>query len=535
MQIFRKSSKKSFLSWRGYLLGTVLVVLATWLKLLAQPKIIPADVPILYMLAIVPTAIFFGFGPSIMVCIFSVVAFDFFFIPPLHQFSIINIANLENAPILVIFLLVGIWFSYLTSNLRKKNAESVEEIIARRQAEIKLTKYRDHLEDLVKERTDELEKSNLELNKEITERKQAEEALKESDLSLRDSEQRLHLAQEAANAGTWEWDLRTDKNYWSEEIWRLYGLEPNSCEPSYDTWAQTIHPDDRPNVEKAVQEAANNGTRLSTEWRVMGRAGYERWLMSVGQPVLNANGEIERYIGIVVDITERKKVEQMKDEFIGLVSHELRTPMTVITGSLRTIMSKGISPKDKRVLLQNAIESSDLLSVILDNMLELSRYQAGRLQLHKEPVSIPVIAERMTQTLKARGAGQRFLMDFPDNLALVDADPVRVERILYNLMENATKYSPAESEIKIHAVNDKGFVVTGVADQGKGIYPVDQGRLFELFERLEEGPYSTRGLGLGLVVCKRLVEAQGGRIWVESEMDKGSTFYFTLPISHKQT
>jgi PAS domain S-box-containing protein len=142
--------------------------------------------------------------------------------------------------------------------------------------------------------------------------------------------------------------LRTNKNYWSEEIWGLYGLEPNSCEPSYDSWARTISPEDRPHVEKAVKEAAEKGTRLNVEWRVAGSPSIERWLMSVAQPVLDASGKIARYIGIVIDITERKKVEQMKDEFVGLVSHELRTPITVIMGAIFTALSEGISREDAR-------------------------------------------------------------------------------------------------------------------------------------------------------------------------------------------
>jgi PAS domain S-box-containing protein len=254
-------------------------------------------------------------------------------------------------------------------------------------------------------------------------------------------------------------------------------------------------------------------------------------------PVLKSVVPITRYgrqylLELLVDITERKRVEQMKDEFISLVSHELRTPMTVITGSLRTAMSEGISLEDKQVLLQNAIESSDSLSAILENMLELSRHQAGRLQLHKEPTNIPVVTKSVMDTLKARGAGQKFLADFPDDLPLVDADPLRVERILYNLLENAVKYSPEESEIKVFAREEKELVVIGVADKGIGISPEDRARLFELFERLEKGA-RLQGLGLGLVVCKRLAEAQGGQIWVESEPGKGSTFYFTLPVNRK--
>jgi signal transduction histidine kinase len=112
----------------------------------------------------------------------------------------------------------------------------------------------------------------------------------------------------------------------------------------------------------------------------------------------------------------------------------------------------------------------------------------------------------------------------------IEADPVRVERILYNLLENAVKYSPERSEIKVFARVDKDFVITGVTDQGEGISPDDQDKLFEQFQQLETGLRPTRGVGLGLVVCKRLAEAHGGWIKVDSELGKGSTFSFALPI-----
>jgi two-component system sensor histidine kinase KdpD len=203
--------------------------------------------------------------------------------------------------------------------------------------------------------------------------------------------------------------------------------------------------------------------------------------------------------------------------------------MTVINGSLRTAVSKGISEEDKQTLLENAIEGAGSLSTILENLLELSRYQAGRLQIHRESVDIPEIALIVTGKLKTKSETHHFTMDFPRNLPPVEADPVRLERILYNLMENAIKYSPETSVIKVFSRQEDGFVVTGVADKGTGISPEDQGRIFELFERIEKKT-KAEGLGLGLVVCKRLVEAQGGKIWVESRYGKGSTFYFTLPV-----
>jgi PAS domain S-box-containing protein len=363
----------------------------------------------------------------------------------------------------------------------------------------------------------------------ITVRKNAELALLESERLLRDSEQRFHLAQYAANAGTWEWDLRTNKNYWSEEIWNLYGLEPHSCEPSYDSWSKTIDLRDRKNVEKAVTEAAANGSRLNIEWRVAENTDQERWLMSVGQPVLNASGRVERYIGIVIDITERKKVEQMKDDFIGLVSHELKTPITVIMGSIFTALSKGISKEDSRQLLEDAASSSESLAGIIDNLLELSRAQSNRLVIRKEAVDISKTAIRVAEALTRWSDLHNIIIEIPAGLPIVKADQIRVERVLHNLVENAIKYSPGGGTVAISARQTDAYLEVGVKDNGIGISQEDQSRLFKPFERLET-VIGIGGVGLGLIVCRWLVEAHGGKIWVKSEPGKGSIFYFTLPL-----
>ncbi|MFH1035570.1 MAG: PAS domain S-box protein [Pseudomonadota bacterium] len=137
----------------------------------------------------------------------------------------------------------------------------------------------------------------------ITQRHQAEEA-------LRQKEERLRLAHEAAKAGTWEWELGTDKYFWSAELWPLYGLRPNECEASYQAWLGTILPADRQAVERAVREAATTGTNLNVEWRVSDIEGGERWLMSRGKPIRDDQGRVARYLGIVIDVTQRKRMEQ---------------------------------------------------------------------------------------------------------------------------------------------------------------------------------------------------------------------------------
>jgi PAS domain S-box-containing protein len=134
--------------------------------------------------------------------------------------------------------------------------------------------------------------------------------LTESRVALIKSEERLRLAQEAAHSGTWEWDLTTNENFWSDELWPLYGLERDSCQASYQAWLEIIHPDDRDQVENIVRNAAANGGELNAEWRVKQDKGKTRWLMSRGKPVFNATGEATHYLGIVIDITERKMAEE---------------------------------------------------------------------------------------------------------------------------------------------------------------------------------------------------------------------------------
>ncbi|MGD0844215.1 MAG: PAS domain S-box protein [Geobacteraceae bacterium] len=139
----------------------------------------------------------------------------------------------------------------------------------------------------------------------ITERREAADALKQS-------EQRLRLALQAANAGMWEWYPRSDEGIWSEELWKLFEMEPHSLKPSYEAWEKTIHPDDLAGAESAVQEAVANGAELNAEWRLRSHDGTVRWVMSRGQPLRDGNDQMARYIGITLDISERKRAEEVQ-------------------------------------------------------------------------------------------------------------------------------------------------------------------------------------------------------------------------------
>jgi PAS domain S-box-containing protein len=249
--------------------------------------------------------------------------------------------------------------------------------------------------------------------------------------------------------------------------------------------------------------------------------------------VTDADNEPFCMMASFVDITERKKIDQLKDEFIGLVSHELRTPLTVINGCLSTLLTEWdrLSPREVQQLLKDALLESESLSHLIENLLELSRVQAQQLSLYSELIDVRGLIRETLTKIKRQGTGHRFVTSIPEKLPSINGDPLRIERILYNLLDNAVKYSPSGSQIKILVNVELDRLVIGVSDRGKGLSSSEQARIFGPFQRLENSrPDQARGAGLGLMVCRRLVEAHGGEVWVESRKGKGSTFFFSLPF-----
>ncbi len=240
-----------------------------------------------------------------------------------------------------------------------------------------------------------------------------------------------------------------------------------------------------------------------------------------------------------MDLTKREEelrlskiMEGMKDEFIGMVSHELKTPLTIIIGSLRVAQSEGITAKQSSELIQDAISSAESLAVMVDNLLELSRHQSKQLRLQNEKNDVKAVVLAVAQKFNTRSAAHVLKIELPDSLPPVNFDRVRIERVLYNLIENAIKYSPHGGEVRIRIQMGDGRIVFSVCDQGIGISPENQARLFQRFQRLDiQEEHNIAGVGLGLRVCRILVESHGGNIWVESKPGEGSTFFFTIPFT----
>lgn len=272
------------------------------------------------------------------------------------------------------------------------------------------------------------------------------------------------------------------------------------------------------------------GNTIHTDWN---SDKVDRVYDLIGTPIRNADGTMSR-LEIFRDITEHRKIDDLKDDIIALISHELRTPLTVIIGSLNTILSEEAKLKKNEIreLISDAANKAANLSHIVGNLLELSRAQVNRLQLYSEPVDLNAVIADTIQSVGSDADYVRIVFDSSNVYPLVLADRIRVERVLYNLLDNAVRFSPIESQIDISVEEHENEVLIQIEDRGLGISKRKQNRLFQPFERLEDirGRANSNGVGLGLLVCRRIVEAHGGRIWVDSIMGKGSVFSFTLPI-----
>ncbi len=268
-------------------------------------------------------------------------------------------------------------------------------------------------------------------------------------------------------------------------------------------------------------------------------------------PVLLSSAPMRGWLGEAVtgavlvakDVTDRKRAveaealrerEQLQREFVATVSHELRTPITAIKGFSETLLNGGLDDERHRLGFVRTIDrNAARLAQLVENLLALSVLETGRRRLEREPLDFSVCARDLVSTIDPllRRSKHKLYLSLEPGLT-VFADRHQLPQVLQNLLDNAIKYSPAGSTIELTSRSEGGEAVITVKDSGLGISPEDLPRIFVRFQRADAGDVrKTRGTGLGLAITKQIVEMHGGRIWVETELGKGSTFRFTVPLA----
>ena len=258
------------------------------------------------------------------------------------------------------------------------------------------------------------------------------------------------------------------------------------------------------------------------------------WTFSRAIPILDGRSEIIEWFGAASDITERKRLEGLRDQFVSAVTHELRTPLVSLTGysTYSRSLNRDCSNEKCRHGWDVVKEQADRLLRITDDLLDYRRLSSGKFQLDLKAMDLRNVVDRCAEEIKSFSTvrKQRLAVEVPDGPFIVNGDKTRLEQVLMNLLINASKFSPEASELKLSMRKENGSCRVSVTDSGIGIRKEDLEHVFEPFAAVQKPNY-IKGTGLGLSVTKALVNAHGGRIWAESEgEDKGSTFAFTIPL-----
>lgn len=253
-------------------------------------------------------------------------------------------------------------------------------------------------------------------------------------------------------------------------------------------------------------------------------------------PIRSEDGEIASAVAVIQDMTPLEELERMRSEFLGIVGHELRTPLTSIKGAAASALSSpyALDSGEARQFFQIIDERADHLRDLINNLLDATRIEAGTLSVHPAPTDAAALMGAARDEFIRRFPARRVETDVPEDLPPIQADARRVSQVFGNLLSNAAKYSPEDSPIAISAESKDGFYVSfAVSDEGRGLTESQLTRVFEKFWRVDESAAAREvaGDGLGLAICKGIVEAHGGRIWAESADARGSRFAFTIPAS----
>lgn len=366
---------------------------------------------------------------------------------------------------------------------------------------------------------------------------------------IAESEERLRLAQKAAEIGTWDWELGTNKLIWSDEIKEIFGLEHNDFGGDFDSFVKFIHPDDYDFVVESVNSSLKEGKDYDIEHRIIRPDKSIHWVRENGDVIRDHNGKPVRMIGIVQEITERKKVEEKiislnhsllrqtaelsavnreLEAFSYSVSHDLRSPLRSIDGFSQALLEdyQFLFDKEGKDYLCRIRNATNRMADLIDALLKLSRITQHQLDLEK--INLSKLSDSIINELKTDNPNRDVKIKIQDDLVTI-ADKHLVQIALDNLISNAWKFTSKKEKgfIEIGKTIREGEESFFIKDNGAGFDMKYASKLFVPFQRFHSNE-EFEGMGIGLGIVSRVINKHGGKIWADSRVDNGSTFYFRL-------
>lgn len=417
---------------------------------------------------------------------------------------------------------------------------------------------REKNKNILQEKTEQLFKINASLHSEVNAREKAQTDLAGNISKLQDTkkailnvledlheekdkvtarEQDLAEAQRIGKFGSFVWNLKTNEVSWSDESFHIHGWEPteNHTPPPMDKYFDTIIPEDREGAKKSMENAVKTNKENEYVYRVAWKDKSIHFIKVASKLLFDKNKKPDIIKGTFQDISKEAEVDHMKTEFLSLASHQLRTPLTAIKW-LSELLSDSASTmnQEQKDILAKIQKSNDHMIELVNSLLNVSRLEQGRITVEPQPTDlIKLLSDVLTETTPSiEKKKQKITTNLPEKPLNISIDPKLIRQVYLNLITNASKYSPDQSNIIITLTTKDKDILFSIADQGLGIPQKEQEKIFKKFFRASNAALrETDGNGLGLYLIKQIVEVSGGKIWFESTEGKGSTFYFTLPIS----
>jgi two-component system sensor histidine kinase KdpD len=461
-----------------------------------------ADVAMLYLLAVVVVSLRFSYSAAILAAVLSVLAFDFFFIPPFYSFAVSDLSHIVTFAVLFVVAVV-------VSNLTKRVREQADSARDRERHTASLYSISREI-GLTHSRARLLEVAAHHLRDVF--------AVKVAILLPAEDDGMLEPA--LADEGTL---ARDDKDMGVAE-WAWLHQQPAGAGTDTLPLARALFLPLRGSRGRVgvVALYASPQSRLNDP--------EERHLLNAFVGLIGSAVERTQLAEEAQRATLRAETEQLRNALLSSVSHDLRTPLAVVTGATTALLDQS-GPRDeasRRELLETARQEAERLNRLVGNLLDMTRLEAGALKVRKEPQPIEEVIGAALNRMEDRLRGRDIHTSVPRDLPLVALDPALIEQVLVNLLENATKYTPPGSPIDVSVNTSDDEVMVEVADRGPGVAAEDAERVFDKFYRVREGEGG--GVGLGLTICRGIVSAHGGRIWVEERPGGGALFRFTLPL-----
>jgi two-component system sensor histidine kinase KdpD len=488
------------IKWNLYLWAFIAVIMCTLVAGAIFPYLAPVNLIMVYLVGIVFVSVRFGRGASVFASVLSVLAFDFFFVPPYFTFAV---SDTEYVITFGVMLLVALTISGMTARIRGQ-AEAARE---REQRTISL--YEMSREFASNSEVDELARI---ATRHI-------ESLFDSQVLLLlpdgNSPFRVHGSEEASRRLT-EQELGVAR--WAYDHGQEAGLGTQTLPGSQGLYLPLRTPQGK--IGTLAIYPSQPRRLLSPDQMHLLETFANQSALAIERARLTAETE---------DARLQIETERLRNSLLSSVSHDLRTPLASITGAASSLLQRDHNLDARgRELAQIAYEEAERLNRLVGNLLEMTRLESGSVKVEKEWQPLEEVVGTTLLRLDGLFSDHPLKANLPDDLSLVPIDGVLIEQVLVNLIENAVKYTPADTTIDLSAWSENREVMVEVADRGPGLPAGAEERIFDKFYRVR--PTTASGVGLGLAICRAVIEAHGGRIWAENRAGGGAVFRFTIPL-----